>query len=62
MIGTSPEIAHSDQSAEGPPVALAVLPLTPLAAEWKAIDEAIEKDWTENAERRDPLRGLRGQN
>lgn len=32
-----------------------------LAAEWKAIDEAIEKDWTDNAERRDPLRGLRGQ-
>ena len=33
-----------------------------LAAEWKAIDGAIEKDWTDNAERRDPLRGLRGQN
>jgi hypothetical protein len=36
--------------------------VSPLAAEWKAIDEAIEKDWTENAERRDPLRSLRGQN
>jgi hypothetical protein len=36
--------------------------VSPIAAEWKAIDEAIGKDWTENAERRDPLRGLRGQN
>jgi hypothetical protein len=35
--------------------------VSPLAAEWKALGEAIEKDWTENAERRDPLRGLRGQ-
>ena len=33
-----------------------------LAAEWKAIDGAIEKDGADNAERRDPLRGLRGQN
>jgi hypothetical protein len=36
--------------------------VSPLAAEWKAIDEAIEKDWTDNAERRDPLRGLLSQN
>jgi hypothetical protein len=36
--------------------------VSPLAAEWKAIDEAIEKDWTENAERRDPLRGVLSQN
>ena len=34
--------------------------VSPLAAEWKAIAGAIEKDWTDNAERRDPLRGLRG--
>jgi hypothetical protein len=34
----------------------------PIAAEWKAIAAAIEEDWTKNAERRDPLRGLRSAN
>ena len=36
--------------------------VTEFAAEWKAIGVAIEKDWMENAERHDPLRGLRGKN
>jgi hypothetical protein len=36
--------------------------VSPLAAEWKAIDSAIEKDRSEHAERRDPLRGLFSQN
>jgi hypothetical protein len=34
----------------------------PLASEWRTIAAAIEKDWTENAQRRDPIRGLRGTN
>jgi hypothetical protein len=33
-----------------------------LSAEWKMIEDAIEKDRTENEERRDPLRGLSRQN
>jgi hypothetical protein len=33
-----------------------------LRAEWQGLAEAIERDWTENAERRDPLRGLRAEN
>jgi hypothetical protein len=32
-----------------------------LANEWKLTAAAVEKDWTDNAERRDPLRGLRSQ-
>jgi hypothetical protein len=36
--------------------------VAPIAIEWKAIAKAIEKDWRENAERRDPLRGLRSAN
>jgi hypothetical protein len=36
--------------------------VSPLAAEWRTIDEALEKDWTQNAQRRDPLWGVRGQN
>jgi hypothetical protein len=33
-----------------------------LGAEWRTLEKAIEKDWTENVERRDPLWGLLGQN
>ncbi len=34
----------------------------PIAAEWRAIAAAIEEDWRKNAERRDPIRGLRSAN
>jgi hypothetical protein len=34
----------------------------PIAAEWRAIAAAIEEDWRQNAERRDPIRGLRSAN
>ena len=33
-----------------------------LSAEWRRIEEAVEKDRTENEERRDPLRGLSRRN
>jgi hypothetical protein len=32
------------------------------ASDWRAVTQALDKDWTEYGERRDPLRGLRGQN
>jgi hypothetical protein len=34
----------------------------PIAAEWRVIAAAIEEDWRKNAERRDPIRGLRSAN
>ena len=34
----------------------------PIAAEWRAIAAAIEEDRKTNAERRDPIRGLRSAN
>jgi hypothetical protein len=33
-----------------------------LTDDWKAVASALEKDWEEYGERRDPIRGLRGQN
>lgn len=33
-----------------------------LADDWKAVAAALDKDWAEYGERRDPIRGLRGQN
>src|SRR5208283_2875686 len=64
------DLGHSGARRWGPHPTLESQPQTAfndfsnglLANEWKAIQEAIEKDRTDNAERRDPLWSVLGKN